>query len=155
MWSDKSYEHRMQNFRPQHREAAEHDREYKKRLSRPEVRYLGHFRSGYVVRKNSRFEKTSIKLWTDRHLRTNPTNTARRRDGRRRSRSALSSAIFVASRQGRVKIVKAPEVSLFSNCKLQKNDPAKLWQQERNRTLERISCGEFCIPKITLITRSE
>jgi len=85
MWNDKSYEHRLQNFRPQHGEAADHDREYKKRFSRSEVRYLGHFRSGFVVRKNftlrENFDKTvqiAFSTFTYRSVDVGEGGTARR-----------------------------------------------------------------------------
>jgi len=102
MWGDKSYEHRMQNFRPQHREAAKHDREYKERFSRSEVRYLGHFRSGSVVRKNFAFRENFDKTMNGSPPPRSRRNTARRRDGSCRSSTTPSSAIFVASQQGRV-----------------------------------------------------
>lgn len=45
MRSDRCREHGIENLRPQHCKAAGHDREYKNRLSRPEVRDFGHSRS--------------------------------------------------------------------------------------------------------------
>lgn len=126
MWSDKSYEHRMQNCRPQHREAANHGREYTKRFFQSEIRCLGHFRSGFVVRKNfalrENFDKAmngSLPPRTDVERRRG----AGQRDG---SRSALSSAIFVVSQQGRNEAI-LPDTSLLSKCqmRLSKITPTK------------------------------
>jgi len=118
MWSDKSYEHRMQNFRPQHREAAKHDREYEERFSRSEVRYLGHFRSGSVVRKNFAFRKNFDKTMNGSPPPRSRRNTARRRDGSCRSSTTPSSAIFVVSQQDRIE-APLPEILFFLVLKAQ------------------------------------
>lgn len=144
---DEPHEHGMQNLRPQHREAAEHDREYKKRLPRPEVRYLGHPRRRPVVRRKKKV-RASRKIFdkTAERMRLHRARVQTPRGGGTATRPPHCRLLFSSAgpRRGARDPVRSRSPGLKSGAKI---------IDERNRL--RTTNLEFCIPKQDILMVNE